>query len=479
MRVVASGCLAVRDTSHMALSVDTLVDEFGRAAEIGNAVIFVGAGLSRAVRLPDWAELLAAPARTANVPMGNDLPLVAEYIVQTGDVSRDQLESAIREQILAVGAVPGPAHIDLARLPVDQIWTTNYDQLIEIACGSAVVIENEDDGAQIGAARRCVIKMHGSLSETGWARTPVITRRDYEEYQQEHRRMWALLKAAYLSRTMLFVGFSFTDPNIEILLRLARTLGTAVGDRHMTVMRRPAATDNDELRAHNLRVSDLEDSGVRVHEVGDYVELDLLFSALVRRTRPQRLFVSGSFERGNPTAIGRQACAALADQVAQRGDWTFVSMAGPAGWHLSQQVGEHRRAEKSYRASDFEFNFRSSTAPAEAAEERLGTFVYHALEREELVPELLSECRAMVLIGGRANTKDEIAWARAAGVGIVPFASAGGAAAEYWRDVEDAPPDLGGRPVDPAVWERLNDPNLGVAARAASRLLDQAMYFRD
>ena len=47
--------------------------------------------------------------------------------------------------------------------------------------------------------------------------------------------MWTVLRASYFSRSMLFMGFSFTDPNVDILLRLARTLGTAGGDRHYAV----------------------------------------------------------------------------------------------------------------------------------------------------------------------------------------------------------------------------------------------------
>jgi NAD-dependent SIR2 family protein deacetylase len=196
----------------MVLAAGDLIDEFGRAAEIGNATVFVGAGLSRGSGLPDWSELLQGPADAAEVPMGTDLPLVAEYVLQTGVVNRTQLELHIQTQIEMKGARPGPGHVDLARLPVDQIWTTNYDRLIEQACDDPVVVEVDNDVSRIGASRRCVIKMHGSLSDSGWAQPPVITRMDYETYQQEHPRMWALLRAAYLS----------LDPPMKLVSRADR-----------------------------------------------------------------------------------------------------------------------------------------------------------------------------------------------------------------------------------------------------------------
>lgn len=52
--------------------------------------------------------------------------------------------------------------------------------------------------------------------------------------------MGPLLRASYLTRTMSFLGFSFADLNIGVLLRLARAYGTAEGDRQLAVMRRPA-----------------------------------------------------------------------------------------------------------------------------------------------------------------------------------------------------------------------------------------------
>ncbi len=178
----------------------------------------------------------------------------------------------------------------------------------------------------------------------------------------------------------------------------------------MTVMARPQASDHDGCRLHALRVRDLEDSGVRVHEIDNYSELDALLEALVRRTRAKRVFVSGSFTTGDPAGI--DACSAIGGQLAARADWTLLSLGGPAGWHVSQQVGQHRRAERTYAAPQFEFHFRKASRPPERLEERLGTALYHDCEREELVPLLLDECRAMVVIGGKDRTPEEIRWPR-------------------------------------------------------------------
>lgn len=461
----------------MSIAAVDLIDEFGRAAEMGNAAVFVGAGLSQGVGMPGWRELLQGPADLARVPLGEDLALSAEYLTLSGQVAREQLDDHILRMLVEARAIPGAAHRFLDRLPVDQIWTTNYDTLIEDACAGSKVVVDDDDVTKVGSARRSVVKIHGSLSDAGWVRPPIITRRDYETYQQTHPRMWALLRATYLSRTMLFLGFSFADPNIGVLLQLARTLGTSVGDRHMTVMARPDASKQDDCRLHDLRVRDLEDSGVRVHEIDDYPKLDQLLESLVRRTRPKRLFLSGSFEAAS-TSGELAVCRAIGGQLAARADWTLVSLGGPAGWHVSQQVGQHRRAEGRYGAAQFEFHFRKGSTPPERMAERLGMAIYHDREREELVPWLLDECRAMLVVGGSAKTLDELRWAQDAGVGIIPLANAGGAGREFWDQMRDHPLPLGGQGTSPSTWDRLGHEHAEVAARAALELLDQAMYRR-
>jgi hypothetical protein len=56
------------------------------------------------------------------------------------------------------------------------------------------------------------------------------------------------------------------------------------------------------------------------------------------------------------------------------------------------------------------------------------------------------------------------------------LACSGGAAYEYWAANRTAPPDLGGLPTNPALWEALNDSDPDAAAATAHQLLMQGMY---
>lgn len=464
----------------MSLSRLDLVTAVGDACDLGNGAIFVGAGMSKAAGLPDWVGLLEVPQRESDVPnspeMMADLPLLAEYILVEGQYTRERLEQHILQQVHTMDADPTAMHRALARLPVDQIWTTNYDPLIEQAAETSRVISVDDDIQLIGASRQVIIKMHGSIDPgppPQWASAPVITRSDFETYETDHRRTWAMLQASYLSKTFLFLGFSFADPNVEILQRLSRIHGTAAGNRHVTIMRRPSDAEPEVQRFHDLRVRDLEATGVRVHEIDEFAELDPILTALVRRTRPPRLFISGS-DKG--VGNHNECCIAIAQSLADKTAWELCSLGGHSGWRTSQAVARIQRAEGTYKAASLVFHFRRKAGAPPEMDERVGTAVFTDLEREPLVHGLLDESRAVLVIAGGDRTREEIEWSTSYGAGVVPLATSGGAAYEYWERHKSAPPDLGGQPTDPRTWQRLGFDDPIVAARAAASLLEQAMY---
>jgi hypothetical protein len=450
-----------------------LVDRFGAATESGVAGLLVGAGLSRAAGLPDWEGLLAGPRSEIDIPDEvRDLPLVAEYYEQNADGGRPALKAHLLRETAGSEAQPGPGHALLAQLPVREIWTTNYDPLIEQAIPNCQVVVKDDDTRRVGGGAVAVIKMHGSITPgppAAWASEPVISRTDYERYEQTRPRTWALLRASYLTKTMLFLGFSFADPNIEVLLRLARTYGTAAGDRHLTVLRRPQ--EPQKARLHDLRVRDLEDTGVHVYEVESHEALVPLLEALVRRTRAPRMFVAGSGEQESLLPWCDRIASGLAEV-----EWEIASLGGRAGWWTTRQIARQQRATGHYEPARLLIFFRKKDESAPALDERVGTAVFTDLVREELAPRVIADCRAMLVLEGGERTAEEVQWARASGLGVVPLAASGGSARTAWLEAAGEPPALGGRAVNLVDWNLLNDPDPSVASLAAIRLLKQAMY---
>jgi SIR2-like domain len=194
----------------MPISHSSFVETYGQAILSGNAAVFIGAGLSGAAGYPDWGALLTPMQSRCSIPDHHDLPLVAEYItLDPANGGRDALVTHILKAITAVPPSPTSSHQILQRLAIKEIWTTNYDRLLETAIPEAVVIAGEGATHEIASHLRAIIKMHGSIGAGGtWEQQPVITRTDYERYELDHPRTWTVLRSSYMSRTILFLSFA-------------------------------------------------------------------------------------------------------------------------------------------------------------------------------------------------------------------------------------------------------------------------------
>jgi SIR2-like domain len=112
------------------------------------------------------------------------------------------------------------SHDGLIRLPIKRIFTTNFDELIEIAYraqGMQIRVSSSSrDFMDHRAARDThhLIKLHGTIDQPG---TLVLTRSDYARSRRERSEMFRYLTDQFEYASFLFVGFSLLDPNFNIL----------------------------------------------------------------------------------------------------------------------------------------------------------------------------------------------------------------------------------------------------------------------
>lgn len=117
------------------------------------------------------------------------------------------------------------SHYALTRLPVKRIFTTNYDELIEIAYMKAGiqlrVSSSSNDFMDHRAIRDThhLIKLHGTIAHPD---SIVLTRSDYAKSRHERTEMFSYLTDQFEYASFLFVGFSLLDPNFNILFDDAR-----------------------------------------------------------------------------------------------------------------------------------------------------------------------------------------------------------------------------------------------------------------
>ena len=132
------------------------------------------------------------------------------------DRNRSQLNKRLIDEFSRSAEVT-ENHKILARLPIGTYWTTNYDKLIEQSLelnGKIADVKYTKKQLAFTKPKREVIvyKMHGDIDHPDDA---ILTKDDYESYHIKMDQYISALSGDLVSKTFIFIGFSFTDPALS------------------------------------------------------------------------------------------------------------------------------------------------------------------------------------------------------------------------------------------------------------------------
>jgi Sir2- and TIR-associating SLOG family/SIR2-like domain len=301
---------------------------YGDALASKDAALFVGAGVSRAAGFVDWKSLLRDIANELGLDVDRETDLVALtqfHVNQRG--TRARINQVLIDELMK-GAILTPVHEVVARLPVDTVWTTNYDELIERsfdAAGKTVDVKRTIPNlAQLRRGKDVTLyKMHGCVTQPEEA---VLTKDDYEGYDRKRSLFSDSLKGDLIEKTFLFLGFSFTDPNIEQILARVRTLLGTNQREHFCVMRKPPkpgglkgrqkADFEYEQRKAEHQSADLRRFGIQTLWIDDYDHLEPLVRALAAYVDRSTVFVAGAAADAAP--LGSARLESMARRLGER-----------------------------------------------------------------------------------------------------------------------------------------------------------------
>ena len=199
------------------------IEDLAREVLDHNVILFVGCELSAWAGLPNdltlaqrLADRLGMSVSVPDAMMRSQLPGLAQRLEERD--GRNVLIRWLREQVDLSDQHPTQSHQLLVRLPIKAVFVTAYDNLLTEAfreSGQKVNIITSGSNLPYWSEQRVnLVKMRGSLD------TPdslVITRRDHNSFFRTNGSIHDLLSSLLASKTCLFVGYDWSNSDIELV----------------------------------------------------------------------------------------------------------------------------------------------------------------------------------------------------------------------------------------------------------------------
>lgn len=203
----------------------------------GSASVMIGAGFSKnakslgdkAMTPPNWSQLAGEmfdelyPAGIS----GNDMDRKNQRLVECSGKNvltlaqkyevafdRQKLNNLIERKIADEMYIPDELHYKLLQLNWNDVFTTNYDTLLERSISKITMKRNYkvvySQRDLPGSVRPRIVKLHGSIAHPG---NYIITEEDYRTYPVKYTPFVNTVQQSMIETKLCLMGFSGDDPN--------------------------------------------------------------------------------------------------------------------------------------------------------------------------------------------------------------------------------------------------------------------------
>ena len=194
----------------------------------GHASLMVGAGFSMnaqcdgrsSKKFPSWSDLgdcfykkVHGSAPSEDKKCYLDVLKLAEEVEAT--FGRKEVNNLLEAEIPNKETAPSELHTKLMNLPWSDVFTTNYDTLLERAAEQSLtenrkydIITEKTDIPSSTKPR--IVKLHGCFQSH---KSYIITRDDYRKYPTQNAAFVNLVRQSFMENVVCLIGFSGNDPN--------------------------------------------------------------------------------------------------------------------------------------------------------------------------------------------------------------------------------------------------------------------------
>lgn len=199
--------------------IKSYLDEIADRLWTGHSAVMIGSGFSKNVsnNFPDWNQLGNVFYEKIHGHPPNEIEHYLNVLKLANEVQsafgRPALDQLIRIQIPDNDFEPSELHTELLELPWVDVFTTNYDTLLEKAAKNIIsqkfdiVVDTKD---LIYSEKPRIVKLHGSFPSK---RPFIITEEDYRKYPKEFAPFVNTVQQSLIENTLCLIGFSGDDHN--------------------------------------------------------------------------------------------------------------------------------------------------------------------------------------------------------------------------------------------------------------------------
>lgn len=212
---------------------DNLVEELAYR----RCLIFLGSGISATAKnsageSPDtWGKFLDNVKTKMKNLSRDDKKFVEEMIKKQNYLlalqaiadlcDSGEYSNYLKKQYMRGKYKPSRVHELIKDLDSKIVVTTNFDKLYEELCNGQEysTFDYTNTRSIIGsikAPENVIIKAHGTIDDT---EKLIFTAKQYYQAQENYPEFYHLMTALFLTHTVVFLGYSLNDPDINLLLQ--------------------------------------------------------------------------------------------------------------------------------------------------------------------------------------------------------------------------------------------------------------------
>lgn len=192
------------------------------AIDTKKLVVFAGAGISIDAGIPSWNSLIEEMKSEIELPT-NEYDYLRIAQMYFNERQQKEYIEKVRNILKHKKIKHNQIHEEIFQLNPEHILTTNYDDLLEQVIKKRTLpfsVISKDNQFPYASNTNLLVKIHGDLDDTDI----VLKEDDYINYSLNHPLIEGFIKSMFASKIILFVGYSFSDYNLKMIIQTVRNI---------------------------------------------------------------------------------------------------------------------------------------------------------------------------------------------------------------------------------------------------------------